>query len=77
MRLSELQSKNIVNVANGKNIGNIIDANVFAHFNTFDISDDLTFNVEPALISPASTNGRNFAYTQMPQSFGLQMNLKF
>lgn len=28
MRLSELQSKNIVNVANGKNIGNIIDANV-------------------------------------------------
>ena len=56
---------------------NIIDANVFAHFNTFDISDDLTFNVEPALISPASTNGRNFAYTQMPQSFDLQMNLKF
>ncbi len=28
MRLSDLQSKNIVNVADGKNIGNIIDANV-------------------------------------------------
>ena len=28
MRLSELQSKNIVNVTDGKNIGNIIDANV-------------------------------------------------
>lgn len=56
---------------------NIIDANVFAHFNTFDISDDLTFNVEPTLISPACTSGRNYAYTQMPQSFGLQMNLKF
>lgn len=28
MRLSELQSKNIVNVADGKNIGNIIDAAV-------------------------------------------------
>ena len=25
MRLSELQNKNIINVSNGKNIGNIID----------------------------------------------------
>ncbi len=30
MRLSDLQSKNIVNVADGKNIGNIIDVNVGA-----------------------------------------------
>lgn len=28
MRLSDLQSKNIVNVADGKNIGNIIDVNI-------------------------------------------------
>lgn len=28
MRLSDLQSKNIVNVVDGKNIGNIIDASV-------------------------------------------------
>lgn len=28
MRLSDLQSKNIVNVMNGKNIGNIIDVNI-------------------------------------------------
>lgn len=28
MRLSDLQSKNIVNVMDGKNIGNIIDVNV-------------------------------------------------
>ncbi|MBE6157381.1 MAG: YlmC/YmxH family sporulation protein [Firmicutes bacterium] len=28
MRLSDLQSKNIVNVINGKNIGNIIDVNI-------------------------------------------------
>lgn len=28
MRLSELQNKNIVNVSNGKNIGNIIDVNI-------------------------------------------------
>ncbi len=28
MRLSDLQTKNIVNVVDGKNIGNIIDVNV-------------------------------------------------
>ena len=28
MKLSDLQSKNIVNVFDGKNIGNIIDVNV-------------------------------------------------
>ena len=28
MRLSELQNKNLVNIANGKNIGNIIDVNI-------------------------------------------------
>ena len=28
MRLSDLQSKNIVNIYDGKNIGTIIDANV-------------------------------------------------
>ncbi len=28
MRLSELQNKNLVNVSNGKNIGNIKDVNI-------------------------------------------------
>ena len=56
---------------------NIIDANVFAHFNTFDISDDLTFNVEPALISPVNAQWSTYASNQMNQSFGFQMNLKF
>lgn len=28
MRLSDLQTKNIVNVNNGRNVGNIIDANI-------------------------------------------------
>ena len=28
MRLSELHNKNLVNVSNGKNIGNIIDVNI-------------------------------------------------
>lgn len=56
---------------------NIIDANVFAHFSTFDISDDLSFNVEPTLINPVIPMGNNYASNQMQQPFGFQMNLKF
>ncbi len=54
---------------------NIIDANVFAHFSTFDISDDISFNVEPALIQPITPQTNTFAYNS--SQFGLQMNLKF
>ena len=41
---------------------NIVDANVFAHFNNFDISDDITVDLGPGLID---------------SGFGLSMNLKF
>ena len=54
---------------------NIIDANVFAHFSTFDISDDITFNVEPAMIQPVVPQTSSFAYNS--QQVGFQMNLKF
>ena len=56
---------------------NFIDANVFAHFSTFDISDDITFNVEPALINPITPMGNNVASNTAGQQFGFQMNLKF
>lgn len=56
---------------------NIVDANVFAHFNDFDISDDLSFNVEPAIISPAVPMGNIFAANSIQQHVGLQMKLKF
>jgi len=55
---------------------NIIDANVFAHFNDFDVSDDITFNVEPAIIEPA-TSVTTFNNNYYSQAIGLQMNLKF
>ncbi|MBR7157497.1 MAG: hypothetical protein IKD16_03780 [Bacteroidales bacterium] len=56
---------------------NIVDANVFAHFNDFDVSDDITLNVEPAIIEPA-TNVPSFNnYNYYSQAIGLQMNLKF
>ena len=54
---------------------NIIDANVFAHFSTFDISDDLSFNVEPAIINPVVPQTNSYAYNN--RQVGLQMSLKF
>ena len=56
---------------------NIIDANVFAHFSNFDISDDITLNVEPAIISPVAPMGNTLATNGAGQQFGFQMNLKF
>ncbi len=57
---------------------NIVDANVFAHFSDFDISDDITFNVEPAVIesiTPSYTPTISNNY--YGQAIGLKMNLKF
>ena len=54
---------------------NIIDANVFAHFNNFDISDDISLNVEPAVINSITPTGMNNNGSN--QSFGMSMNLKF
>lgn len=42
MRLSDLQSKDIVNVIDGKNIGNIIDVRI----------NEVTGNIEALVIEP-------------------------
>ena len=54
---------------------NIVDANVFAHFSNFDISDDISLKVEPATIKPIVTKPAMNNY--MTQSFGFKMNLNF
>lgn len=46
----------------------IIDASVDAHFYDFDISDDLSFRVEPAVLSPFDERG---------SALGLQMRIQF
>lgn len=58
---------------------NIVDANVFAHFTNFDVSDDISFNVQPTLVQPAvQMNGlysSNSAFSE--GKLGLQLNIKF
>lgn len=53
---------------------NIVDANVFSHFSDFDISDDISLNVEPAVLTPVTTAPASAYYSQ---GFGLRMNLNF
>jgi hypothetical protein len=53
---------------------NVIDANVFAYLQDFDVSDDLTLNVRPGIIEPI--HPVRYAATQ-PVSVGLKMNIQF
>ncbi len=56
---------------------NIIDANVFAHFNNFDISDDLSINLEPTLIEPINNYTPVISNNYYGQAIGLKMNFNF
>lgn len=58
---------------------NVVDANVFAHFANFDISDDITFNVQPAIIEPIIQDGKFYTSNPMYRAnkFGMQMNITF
>ena len=52
---------------------NIIDANVFAHFQDFDVSDDLSASFGPGVIVPL-----NYQFTNnLNPAFGIQMKLNF
>ena len=55
---------------------NIIDANIFAYMSDFNVSDDLSLNVQPTIIEPLTTH-HNYASSVQPSAFGLQMSLKF
>lgn len=49
-------------------VASIIDASVDAHFYDFDISDDLSLRIEPAMLSPVTDKG---------SAFGFQMQFEF
>lgn len=58
---------------------NVIDANVFAHFSHFDISDDITFNVQPAVIAPEVPKSGFYTYNPAYNSakLGFTMDITF
>ncbi len=52
---------------------NIVDANVFAHLRNFEISDDLSLNVDPAMIPALNPT---FA-VNVPATYGVKLKLNF
>lgn len=56
---------------------NIVDANVFAYFNDFDVSDDISLKVSPGMIDNISPNGKINSFDYYGQAVGLKINLNF
>ena len=57
----------------------IIDANVFAYMHDFEVTDDITMNIEPALISPYNSYAINTgpAYYTGNNALGMRIGLSF
>jgi ribosomal protein L21E len=57
----------------------VIDANVFAYMHDFEVSDDITMNVEPAVISPYN----DYAFHASPSTvsgqnaLGMRIGIRF
>ena len=64
----------------------IIDANVFAYMQDFELSDDISMNVSPTVISPdmgyaintgGGSGGIGSYYGGGPNAFGLSVGFRF
>lgn len=55
----------------------VIDANVFAYMHDFEVTDDITMNVEPALISPYNEYAMHTVPTTNPMNNAVGMRLGF
>lgn len=57
----------------------IIDANVFAYMHDFEVTDDITMNVEPAVISPYNAYAINPAppYGNGHNALGMRVGIRF
>ncbi len=57
----------------------VIDANVFAYMHDFEVNDDITMNIEPALISPYNEYAMHTGNTMNPMSnaVGMRVGIRF
>ncbi len=56
----------------------VIDANVFAYMHDFEVSDDITMNIEPAVISPYNAYAINTPQPVTGQNaFGMRIGFRF
>ena len=57
----------------------VIDANVFAYMHDFEVTDDISMNVEPALISPYNEYAMNVGPVARPagNAVGMRVGIRF
>ena len=55
----------------------VMDANVFAYMHDFEVSDNITMRVEPAVISPDMDYAFNSSYGTGQNALGVRVGLKF
>ena len=55
----------------------VIDANVFAYMHDFEVSDDITMNIEPAVLAPDNAYAFHPGTGNLNTGFGLRVGLRF
>lgn len=55
----------------------VIDANVFAYMHDFEVTEDLTMQIEPAVISPYNAYAINTPQPGSGNAFGMRIGLRF
>ena len=56
----------------------VLDANVFAYMHDFEVTDDISMNIEPALISPYNQYAMHTGpVNPMNNAFGMRVGIKF
>ena len=56
----------------------IIDANVFAYMHDFEVTDDISMNIEPAVIAPDNAYAMRMTPTiGMENAFGIRFGVRF
>lgn len=55
----------------------VIDANVFAYMHDFEVTDDITMNIEPTIIAPDNAYAINRPYGAGQNAFGLRLGIRF
>jgi hypothetical protein len=56
----------------------VIDANVFAYMHDFEVTDEITMNIEPALISPYNEYAMHTpTISPMNNAVGMKLGIRF
>lgn len=55
----------------------VIDANVFAYMHDFEVTDDISLNIEPAIISPYNEYAINTSMAPTGNAVGMRVGIRF